>query len=57
MARGGGVNETLLVFADSRREESAAIRSSRWWTLAEIEATSENLFPEGLRAVVKQFVE
>lgn len=38
-------------------EERAVIRFSRWWTLDEIEATSESLFPEGLSGIVKRFVE
>jgi 8-oxo-dGTP diphosphatase len=38
-------------------EERAVIRSSRWWSLDEIETTGERVFPEGLSTIVKQFVE
>jgi 8-oxo-dGTP diphosphatase len=38
-------------------EERAVIRSSRWWTMDEIETTSESLFPEGFSGIVKQIAE
>jgi ADP-ribose pyrophosphatase YjhB (NUDIX family) len=38
-------------------EERAVVRSSRWWTLNEIETSGENLFPQRLSAIVRQIVE
>jgi 8-oxo-dGTP pyrophosphatase MutT (NUDIX family) len=33
--------------------ESDGIRASRWWTLAELDATDENIYPEGLAELVR----
>ena len=32
---------------------SDGIRASRWWTLAELDATDEDIYPEGLAALVR----
>jgi ADP-ribose pyrophosphatase YjhB (NUDIX family) len=32
---------------------SDGIRASRWWTLDELDATDENVYPEGLAALVR----
>ena len=33
--------------------ESDGIRASRWWTLAELDATDENIYPDGLADLVR----
>jgi hypothetical protein len=34
--------------------ESASLVEARWWTLEEVEATSEPIFPRDLAAVLKR---
>jgi 8-oxo-dGTP diphosphatase len=41
----------LRLFTD---EERATIQAARWWTLHEIETTSERVFPEGLTSVIRR---
>jgi 8-oxo-dGTP pyrophosphatase MutT (NUDIX family) len=38
-------------------EEAGVLRGLRWWTLAEMEATAEELAPAGLPALVRELVE
>ncbi len=33
--------------------ESDGIRASRWWTLAELDATDESIYPDGLADLVR----
>jgi 8-oxo-dGTP pyrophosphatase MutT (NUDIX family) len=38
-------------------EEAGVLRSLRWWTLAELKATAEELAPAGLPALVRELIE
>ncbi len=35
--------------------ESAALREARWWTVKELEATAESVFPRDLATVLRRF--
>jgi len=37
--------------------ELAAVAAHRWWSLADLEASQDRMFPEGLTAVLKQVAE
>ena len=42
---------------DTELEESVAFRDLRWWTLEELEATTEELAPATLPELVRRLVE
>ena len=48
---------TTTITRDGMLDDERAIhRAYRWWTLAELEATEETVFPEGLVEVVRSLV-